>query len=154
MNRIIRVVTISIMLVGLSVCSAYASDGWELQLKVSAGHVSSKVSFGQQVDATAGRDGYYDVPAMLSGSLQAAFLNGGGTLWRDIRSAGAGEWQLQIDSQVGEPVSLSWNSQDLPAGVTLKLFNAVSGDVVDMTSASTYTIADKSGCDLLIRAGI
>ncbi|MBU0484088.1 MAG: hypothetical protein KKB30_06195 [Proteobacteria bacterium] len=84
----------AILLFLLSLTQAGAE--WEVNLVISAGSAKSRVSFGARFDATGDNDGRYDVPAMLSGDLQARFVDGGGFLWRDIRGTGHNleEWIL------------------------------------------------------------
>jgi len=141
-NIWIGLVMVSGLLVGSS--SAKAATGWESNLLVSAGAVESQLSFGQRADATNLADGRYDVPAMLSGTLQAAFTGGGGSLWRDIRALGREpeEWQLVVASSGGRPVQITWDAEKLPEGFNFELLDADGDQVIAMDSIAMYTLAN------------
>lgn len=129
-----------------------AAAGWESNLLVSAGVAESRLSLGQRADATNLADGRYDVPAMLGGSLQAAFTGGGGPLWRDIRAFGRDreEWQLAIAGFGDQPVKIAWDAEGLPSGLRFELIDEDGGRVIAMDSCSAYTVAD-SAAVLIVR---
>jgi len=148
-------IRMSVLLVcGLLAASspAGAATGWETNLLVSAGTAESRLAFGQRADATSLADGRYDVPAMLGGTLQAAFTGGGGPLWRDIRAFGRDheEWQLAIVGQGGQPVKIVWDAGSLPKGFSFELIDAETDQVVAMETCSAYTVAEPAAV-LMVR---
>ncbi|MBU0675045.1 MAG: hypothetical protein KJ950_10415 [Proteobacteria bacterium] len=139
-----------ILLLTLIAAPILAGNGWETNLTVSAGPASSRLSFGQQADATGGLDGRYDVPAMLSGDLQARFTDGGGTLWRDIRSTdGNQEWQLAVEA--AGPVILRWDPAGLPSGSSLTLEDSARGKSIDMATVGEYAVTASGTSEFMIR---
>jgi len=151
-KKLIIAISLSALVTGVFAASALAAEGWKATIKVTAGNASSRLVFGQHPDATVLLDGPYDVPAMLSGTLQARFVNDNADdLWRDIRTAGEpSEWLLLITNRTGSPVSLSWASADLPAGFSVELADTVETVTVDMKSASGYTLNGVSEAELYI----
>jgi len=141
---------VSGLLVGSSMADAAA--GWETNLLISAGTAESRLSLGQRSDATSEEDGRYDVPAMLSGTLRAAFTGGGGSLWRDIRAFGRNreEWHLAIASSNGQPVKIGWDAKGLPKGFRFELIDEAAGQVIAMESSSAYKPA-KTAAALIVR---
>ncbi|MBU0484079.1 MAG: hypothetical protein KKB30_06150 [Proteobacteria bacterium] len=132
---------------------AQAGPEWEVNLAISAGSAKSRVSFGAKFDATADKDGRYDVPAMLSGDLQARFIDGGGSLWRDIRGTGHNleEWRLVVDTSSETAVTISWDQAGLPAGCWLELIDQEQGEKVAMADVSIYIVPSALHSEFLVR---
>jgi len=134
--------------------SSFAAEDWQASLTISSGNATSRLTFGQHPDATDDVDGLYDVPALLSGQLQAAFVNDEATLWRDIRAIGSGtlpEWRIDIAATTGKTIILSWNREKLPENAKLTLIELDSGERIDMSRVSTYFIDMDQG-ELIIEA--
>ena len=134
---------------------AAGAAGWEVGLVISQGDVTARLSFGQQGDASAGRDGRYDVPAMLSGSLQTWFATGADQLWRDIRQTGrlSATWELRIAADhAGVPVRIAWNPKVLPSGMRLTLVDEYRNAVVDMQRTPWYTFSGRGVRTLRVTA--
>jgi hypothetical protein len=149
--------TLSILLAVILILSmpisCFAGDGWQANILITSGNASSRLTFGQHVDATDHNDGFYDVPALFSGELQAAFTGGGETLWRDIRGVGTEtgqEWRLIVTSDTGEEIKVSWDNKGLPAEVSIALVDVETGKSIDMQVMSSYLMENKAGGALLI----
>lgn len=141
------------VLLGITSIPCFAADGWQANLLVSSGNASSKLTFGQNPAATDLDDGFYDVPAMFSGDLRAAFTDGGGTLWRDIRAAGnetAKEWRLTVTSGTEESIRVSWDRKGLPKDAMVALIDVETGESIDMKVSSNYALGNRNGAELLI----
>ncbi len=145
-----------------------SAQGWEAGLRVRVGSAETVISLGQLGDATDGYDGFYDVPAMLSGDLEVFFKDiprdiskrgkrsrklrssgvtaQGRQLWRDIRGLNSGRiqlWELQVDSPlVGEIVKISWNSGEFPAGGDVLLYDLNNRSLVKMRAVADYSFAN------------
>lgn len=157
MKKLIIAISLSVLLSGVFVAGSLAADGWEATIKVTADNATSRLSFGQQADATDLVDGPYDVPALLSGTLQAWFTNSKSDLWRDIRSTGeANEWQLMITSRTDSPITISWDPATLPDEITAELIDSARATAIDMKSASSYTLNDvaEAEAELIITINI
>ncbi|MCA1765495.1 MAG: hypothetical protein LC633_04490 [Desulfobulbaceae bacterium] len=153
MKKIIISLFLTCFLAAATLSSASAMEGWEAGIKVSSDRAASTLAFGQQPDATDLADGLYDVPAMLSGTMQVYFLNEEDSFWRDIRGMGSYKvWRLVISSQTGEPVTLSWNPADLPAESEVKLINEADRQEIDMKDAEEYSLGITPESSLLIEA--
>ena len=154
MKKTIYTALLTLSITGFFAATALATDNWEISISVSSGNAENRLALGQNQGATNQRDGLYDVPAMLSGSLQAWFASSNGPLWRDIRSTVPGdsyEWQLQISSRTGLSAMISWDPQQLPTETTVKLINSATGEVIDMGSTNSYLLEDSSETALNIK---
>ena len=145
----------TIFLTGLFVCifsfPASAFEGWETNLTVLSGNAESRLSFGQKPDATDLADGLYDVPAMLSGTIQVYFQTDGESFWRDIRAMGPDkEWQLIITSHTGKPIVITWDSDSLPQDADVRLIDTENGRETDMKSFSSYTMESTDSAALIL----
>ena len=142
------------VLLGITSIPCFAADGWQANLLVSSGNASSKLTFGQNPAATDLDDGFYDVPALFSGDLRAAFTDGGGELWRDIRAAGSEtvkEWRLSVTSGTEERIKVSWDKRGLPKDARVALIDIDTGESIDMKVLSSYSLGNSNGCELLIK---
>ncbi|MBU0484073.1 MAG: hypothetical protein KKB30_06120 [Proteobacteria bacterium] len=130
-----------------------AGAEWEVNLAISAGAANSRLTFGAKFDATGQQDGRYDVPAMLSGDLQARFVGGGGSLWRDIRGTGPKfeEWLLVVDTANETAVTISWDQAGLPAGCWLELIDQAQGEKIAMAKDSAYIALPATHSEFLVR---
>lgn len=131
----------------------FAGEGWQANILITAGNASSKLTFGQHLAATDRNDGFYDVPALLSGELRTAFSDGGGTLWRDIRGVGTEtgqEWRLSVSSGSGEEIKVSWDNQVLPKDARITLIDLETGKSIDMQVMSSHRMGNRTGGALLI----
>jgi len=154
LKKKIDIALLAVLITGFFATTALAAGNWEMSISVSSGNAGNRLSFGQHQDATDQRDGLYDVPAMLSGTLQTWFSSVDTPLWRDIRSStpeNSSEWSLLISSRTGLPVVVSWDSQQLPPGSILELSDSATGTVVDMGSANSYLLEDSSKAELMIK---
>ncbi len=115
-----------------------ASDGWETNIVISAGVAENRLSLGQRPDATDGKDGRYDVAAMLGGDIKASFE---GSLWRDIKANdGQKSWNMKVESPLNDSnISLNWNRAGFPAGYNVSLIDREAGRSVNMTTTGVYT---------------
>jgi hypothetical protein len=132
----------------------FAGAGWQANLLVDSGKATSKLTFGQHPAATDGNDGFYDVPALFSGQLQASFTNGGETLWRDIRAAnpaGTKKWRVSIVSESAEEIALSWDRDRLPPNSEIVLIDLESQEFIDMKTTSGYVLENRNGGELIIK---
>ena len=156
MNKGIFMITVAVASLFFCNSLTWAAEGWETNLIVASGTAESRLSFGQQADATDLDDGRYDVPAMLTGTLQAAFVGGGGSFWRDIRSTGADqqEWRLLVGSSSGQPVKISWDSKSLPAGYLFELIDGTNSQTINMESSSVFTVEEGASIDLTVRVSV
>lgn len=151
MKKNILFILFTITAFGIFPPPSSAVEAWELNVDVVSGNAESRFSFGQQPDATDLTDGLYDVPAMLSGSIQVFSQTKEGSFWRDIRSTETGnEWQLIIKSQTKKPLHISWDPDHLPADASVKLVNASSGKETDMKTSKKYTLKNTSEALFLI----
>jgi len=154
MNKTVFSILLATFLVGATTIFCFADDGGQAYILISSGPASSRLSFGQNLAATDLNDGFYDVPPLLSGQLQAIFTNGGGELWRDIRAAGtetSREWRLKITSAAGETIKVSWNQGLLPKNTEVALIDVGTGKAIDMKVLSSYTMENSNGGELLIQ---
>lgn len=141
MNKGLITILFTVLLIGVSAQQTLALEGWEANITVTSGSSESRFSFGQRPDATDLEDGFYDVPAMLSGDLQVYSQTREGAFWRDIRGTDQGnEWQLVIMSQTQKTVYIAWDSANLPKRGRIKLVDAANGKETDMKTAGSYTI--------------
>ena len=141
----------AILLVSTNI-SCFAGDGWQSNILISSGSASSKLTFGQNPAATDLNDGFYDVPAMLSGELKAAFTDDEETLWRDIRGIGnetLKEWRLSVISASGEIVKISWDKKSFPKDTRVTLIDIDTGKSIDMKLLSSYAMENEGGSELL-----
>lgn len=134
-------VMIVLMLLFVIALPLNASDGWEANIVVTVQNAENKLSFGQKADATDGIDGRYDVPAMLSGDIEAYFLCEGESLWRDIRGNSMRNiWDMRIESPLTEKtIVLRWKPDILPEGVEINLIDASSGKAIDLKAETSYS---------------
>jgi hypothetical protein len=121
--------------------TAVASEGWESNLNIKIANAENRLSFGQKADATNGIDGRYDVPSMSGEKLEAVFILNGKDLWRDIRSVRKEikQWDIKVDSPlIGEEVVVSWNKEDFPEGINIRLIDPLEKKVIDMKRSNGY----------------
>ena len=145
------IIFFTILFIGIFSYQVSAFDGWEAAITVTSGNAESRLSFGQQPDATDLNDGRYDVPAMLSGTIQVYSQTKDGPFWRDIKAMDSSkEWQLIITSRTGQPISITWNPANLPADANVKLIDAANGREIGMNASSAYTLENTSDALLLI----
>lgn len=150
-NKLSTVLLALVMLVPTGFC--FAGEDWQANLVVSSSNASSRLTFGQNQAATDLNDGFYDVSALFSGSLRAAFTDGGGTLWRDIRGGDNGtgqEWRLSVTAATGEIVKVSWDKDSLPKNIRVTLIEVDTGRSVDMKELSSYAVENRNGGELII----
>lgn len=123
--------------------SAYAEDGWEVNLLVSDGNARNKLSLGMKPDATDEVDGKYDVAAMLAGDIKAWIDLGNRTLWRDIRALELGKkvaWEIKVESaRVGQRIEIKWRQTRLPLNGKVYLKDIKAGTTIDMKAIASYS---------------
>ena len=126
--------------------------GWQASITVTSGNAESRLSFGQKADATDLIDGLYDVPAMLSGSIQVYFQTEVDTFWRDMWALGPGKkwWQFIITSHTGEPIDITWNPDNLLTDANVKLIDTANGKEIDMKNSNFYPLESTNKALLLL----
>lgn len=146
---------LAVALLILSATACFAGEGWQANIMVRSGSAASRVTFGQDSGATDLKDGFYDVPALLAGSLRVAFTDGGAVLWQNIKALDDGrekEWLLAINSSLGEDIGVGWERADIPEDISVVLFDEASGRAVDMKLMSYYQLANNKSGELRIKA--
>jgi len=132
MKKIKAIITILVILIGANIALA-----WEARIDIKAGNTETGINIGQRVDATDGIDGLYDVPALLSGNLQAYIKAGDEKLWRDIRREGSDSvWELVIESLIDGDVIIKWDIDRLPSEKRVELIDGLLR--IDMKSVDSY----------------
>jgi hypothetical protein len=150
-KKIITTIFFAGLCFGIFSYPASASDGWEASITVTSGNAESRLSFGQKPDATDLTDGLYDLPAMLSGVIQVYFQTDGESFWRDIRAMGPGkEWRLLITSQTGQPITITWDPENLPADANVSLIDPANDRETDMKTTGSYTMENTGNALLLL----
>ena len=118
---------------------------WLLPMAAEAGEEGSNphLEFGIHTGATDGYDSGIDVPTPPTqpGALFEAYFSIVDTLFpklnKDLRGEVPNQWTLEVKSTT-EDIHLSWSTDDLPAGVALRL---VDGDIdIDLTVDSSITL--------------
>jgi len=132
MKKIKAIITILVILIGANIALA-----WEARIDIKAGNTETGINIGQRVDATDGIDGLYDVPALLSGNLQAYIKAGDEKLWRDIRREGSDSvWELVIESLIDGGVIIKWDIDRLPSEKRVELIDGLLR--IDMKAVDSY----------------
>jgi hypothetical protein len=132
MKKIKAIITILVILIGANIALA-----WEARIDIKAGNTETGINIGQRVDATDGIDGLYDVPALLSGNLQAYIKAGDEKLWRDIRREGSDSvWELVIESLIDGDVIIKWDIDRLPLEKRVELIDGLLR--IDMKAVDSY----------------
>lgn len=133
---------------------ALAGEGWETTLTVGLNNAENKLVFGQRPDATDGPDGLYDVPALLSGDIEAYFELQDGKYWRDIRADGGTQWTVTVRSElIGETIRLNWIPGDMPEGASVVLMDDTARQAFDMTSGNGYEYKNDGPRQFRIQVG-
>jgi hypothetical protein len=141
-----RKIVYSILVVALLLVTAvcYGGEAWQMEITASVQNAANRLVIGQAVDATGGIDGRYDVPALLSGDIQAYLDLEGEAYWRDTRDVCSGPcektWTVTVASSLaGETVTLRWNPSSVPGEAGLALTDETTAETVDMTKAGAYS---------------
>lgn len=137
-NKIITVVMAG-MFLGLFPSWSNAADNWQLKITARAGNAENKLYIGQGGGATDGLDSRYDIPAFLSGDIEAYITLGPEMLWADIKGACDGgcakNWGLSIESTlIGQMIELRWDPKEIPSEISLVLIDKATGFRVDMNN--------------------
>lgn len=126
----------------LMASSAFATGAWQVEIKASAANADNVIIIGQNPGALDGIDPIHDIPAMLSGDIEAYAALGGVPYWQSIMgdcASCAKTWDLIVSSHVqGEPVTLSWDPSNIPAGASVVLVDLLNGTAVDMAAIGSY----------------
>ncbi len=136
--QITILITMLLMFVGVS----HAGEGWQMQVTASAGKAVNKMLIGQDAAAADGADALFDVPAFLSGDIQAYLSLEGEQYWQDIRTlcnSCVTSWELVVRSVTTGDITISWNVSVLPEGSTATLLDQTGGTAVDMRLQDTYS---------------
>ncbi len=136
-----------------------AADGWQTDVYVHAQKATIRLSVGQKADTQEGVDPKYDVPALLSGKLQA-YLQGseGAEYWRKLAPSCllqpcARTWNVFIDSTLkGKVVSLNWEPESIPSGIELILTDMTTETKIDMKTQTEYTYKNRGQRQFMIEA--
>ena len=139
-----------IMHVLLVVDISYAEDSWEMPLNIRLQNAEQKLFIGQRADAADSADRRYDIPAFISGDLNAYILLKGNRYWKDIRQTCAiackKTWNIIIKSEsLGQNISITWD-----------LKNAYDKDIIlkDMETGSYVYISSEQGEYVYKNAGL
>lgn len=153
MNKTIRIIMIVSVLLPAPAISCWAGDSWQTNIKVQSGNAASRLTLGQNKGATDFTDGFFDVPALLAGTLRAGFTDSGEVLWRDIRSSdGDKEWLLSLNTTGDEGLRVSWDCAALPDNVSLLLTDIATGVTMDMKVVSYYLLDNNRSAELKINS--
>jgi hypothetical protein len=130
------------LLLGTAVC--YGGEAWQMEIAAGVGNATNRLVVGQAADATEGVDGRYDIPALLSGDIQAYLDLGGEAYWRNIKDVCTGPcektWAVTVASSLaGETVTLRWNPSSVPGLAALALTDEATAETVDMSQAGAYS---------------
>ncbi len=145
-------VAASFMLVCVLSLPAYSAMVWKAKINVEAVGMSDTGAaiLGAATDATDGFENAYEARALLSGYLMAYFRHpewGQETqfFWTDIRDTTLPkEWSWIVQSRYrNRDHIVSWEI-DVPENLELYMMDTVTGDVIDMRAASTYTYRNTS----------
>lgn len=150
---IIVIMLMSLLAVAAAPPRSFAGTGWEADILVDVSGATNRLSFGQQADATDGRDALYDVPPMLGGSVSAYFSESDGPYWRDIKSLAGGPaiWKLHIESSLtGHDVVISWDPGKLQKATACSLRDPGSGRTVNMKSFGSYSYRNSGMKELTV----
>jgi hypothetical protein len=128
----------------LSTAVCFGGEAWQMEVTAGAGNATNRLVVGQAVDATEGIDGRYDIPALLSGDIQAYLDLEGEAYWKDIRDVCSGPcertWTVMVLSSLAdETVTLRWNSSSMPGVTALALTDETTAETVDMTATREYS---------------
>jgi hypothetical protein len=138
----LNLLIVNLFVVALMASSAFAAGAWQIEIKASAANADNVVVIGQNPGALDGIDPIYDIPAMLSGDIEAYAELDGGQYWQSIMGTCAScakTWDLSVTSHVQDaPVTLSWDSTKVPAGASMVLVDLSSGESVDMAASGSY----------------
>jgi hypothetical protein len=140
--------------------SVWAGDEWRMELRIAVENARTRLVVGQHPEATDGVDGRWEIPALLSGRIQAFIARRGeGRYWQDLaavceESPCARRWYIVVDAQaVGRTVTLTWDPAALPAGARVFLYDASTGTITKMheTGSYSYENAGRRGFALEVR---
>lgn len=143
------VMAIAIMAITfISAGVSYAGSGWQFEITAKVLNAENRLVVGQEPDASDGLDGMYDVPALLSGDIQAYIDLEGDTYWKDIKEACAAPckktWTLVVESWAeGQTVELGWKPSGMPAGVRMVLTDMATGEEIDMKKEQGYAYVNR-----------
>lgn len=141
----IWIAVLAILAFSAGLSFAGSQGEWEATLKISTadGKSLNKIVVGQ--NGYAGDEGSpYDVPAMLSGELQAYIpMPDGGQYWKNLRAVCAcasysRSWNVYVSTVRQMKVKVVWNITGLQPGTSLELKDTVSGQTVDMKGKTEY----------------
>jgi hypothetical protein len=143
----ITIITIALLasIVGMGVTVAAPDAEWSVQIAADAGVEGSNANLEFGIDP-GGTDGYDSGIDSLSpppgpGALFEAYFSIVDPLFtrliKDLRGQMSNEWTLKMRS-TDEDIELSWNTADVPQGVSLTLINAETG--IDMKAVNSITL--------------
>lgn len=132
-----------------------AQDEWQLEIQVRVQNAGNRLIIGQTLGASDAVDGRYDVPALLNGDVQAYMTLSGQQLWKDMRTICTGscrkQWNIIVESPLtDELVSIGWDPEQIPSGISMVLLNMETGGQVDMNRESGMAFANKGMSELVI----
>jgi hypothetical protein len=140
----------------MGVAGAY--EGWQLRLSVGVSGATNVLVIGQASGALDGVDPVNDVPAMLSGDVQAYTELEGDSFWQDIMApcgngACSKKWIIFVSSALdGETVGISWDPETIPQGLSLVLTDSSNHTETDMTGSSSYSYVNDGARGFTIEA--
>ncbi len=142
----------SLVLVCVLSFPAYSEMAWKAKITVDVPDMGDTcvAIVGAATDATDNFENAYEGRALLSGYLMAYFHHpewGEDTqfFWTDIKDTNLPkEWSWKVQSRYrNREHVISWEV-DAPEGLELYIMDTVSGDVVDMRAAGSYTYINTS----------
>ena len=137
----------SFVLVCVLSVPAYSEMVWKAKIEIDVPDMgdTGQAILGAATDATDGFENGYESRAVLSGYVMTYFRHsewGQDTpfFWTDIRDTNLPkEWSWTVQSRYrNRDHVVSW-VVDAPEGLELYMMDTVSGDVIDMRAASSYT---------------
>jgi hypothetical protein len=141
-RKIVYSILVVSLLLGSAVC--YGEDAWEMEITASVQNAANRLVIGQAADATEGVDGRYDIPALLSGDIQAYLDLEGEAYWKDMRDVCSEPcertWTVTVISPLAdETVILRWNPSSMPGVAALILTDEATAETVDMRTTGAYS---------------
>lgn len=134
-----------------------ATDHWTLEMNVVSGNtIHARPALGVRSAATTGFDAAYDVEELPGspaeeGSVEASFLRGERSLYRDlvgeIAMDGQAQWELVVTADTAGELTLLWPDQHrtVPEGYSITLQDVATGQTVDMRDVISHSFQHQSG---------
>lgn len=125
---------------------------WQVDFQVSLpdqaadnGHASNRLILGTDNTATDNFDNLLDTVAYNGGGINAYFVHpeyatAKSRLWQDMRENQLPKtWEVEVSSSLKGQANISWDTNNVPSNVSLKLTDGQTGTTIDMKTMSEYT---------------